>query len=176
MPYSERTFLLLGIGITLIGVGWWVITHVSFEEETRLAPAVRQAPALGAESAVPEGSTDVPEGDAAPPAEEVNAAAEPAPPSAPESAAEPEAPSEPIHAPSVDAPSVDVPPQDFPLEPEDGAVTDEAAEGQSYPLPESSVTPPDAGRDLPIQMVPLRTAPAGASPEASSEGEALPEE
>lgn len=174
MPYSERTFLLLGIGITLIGVGWWVLTHVSFEEETRLAPAVQQAPEVGVESGIPEGNTEVPEGDAVPAPEEVSTPAEsalPTPPDAPVAAPEPEVPSEP-----VDTPNIDAPPPVLSSEPEASAVNNDAAEGQSYPLPESSVTPPDAGRDLPIQMVPLRTAPAGASPEASSEGETLPEE
>ncbi len=161
MPYSERTFLLLGIGITLIGVGWWVLTHVPFDEEPQLLPAVQlpapaaSEPAAEGEAAAPEGAV---EGDVEGLAEGVMEGTEPAPAL--------EAPAEAQESPAAEEKFVPLEssvPEALPVPaPVPEAVAPESAweAGTSYPLPESSVTPVDAGRDTPIQMVPLRTAPA----------------
>lgn len=178
MPYSERTFLLLGIGITLIGVGWWVLTHVSFEADVRLVPAAPVATPLpedakaAVETAPEESASPVSnEGELLP---ELEVAPAYLPDNVPSDQTEPVPETLEVETPNSAQPEAKTAaPSQLPVS--EITVDTTAAEGQRFPLPESSVAPPDAGRDTPIQMMPLRTEPATHVTAPESDG-ALPEE
>lgn len=171
MAYSERMFLLLGIGLFFLGAGWFVMTRYPEWE----LPEMPQAVPADERAAEPEGdATPADEGEGAttiteeslpgaeaaatdaeaPDAVEDAAPAESAPP-APEASSAGDAPAPPESAPVVEAGALLEPEVADPAE----TVAEDGAE-VSEPAAEVVFTQPDSGRDAPIEMIPVRAEPA----------------
>ncbi len=150
MPYAERMFFLLGLGILLISIGWFVLVYLP--EYDAAAP-----PAVVAPSALPDAAPPVvaPAGAEAAATDGARPVGEPAPVEAPA----PETPATPDVAP---APIEDPP---VPVE------EPELAPGTTVEkLPESMIPKVEDQRNAPVQMLQLRDAPAVPEGEGDEEG------
>jgi hypothetical protein len=149
MPYAERMFFLLGLGILLISIGWFVLVYLPEDEalapNAAPVPVVSPEPAPPVEPAVTEGGAT--EGEA-PPVEAPMEA-----PTTPEASVAP--------APVEEAPM----PAPEPVEQLD------LAPGTTIEtLPESVIPKVEDQRNAPVQMLQLRDAPAVPEGEGNAEG------
>lgn len=172
MPYGERMLFLLGVGIALVGIGWFCLTRIEWAP-SEAAPS--QAPA-----ATPhvEQNADQPEQEDAP---GQGIEGEPAEESIPMEGEVPAPPELPPVAESSEAPTPDpvesAPAVEEGVTQETPAPTEPAATGDStttaYPLPEMNLPQPADGRDAPIQMILVDKAEEAV---ASEQGEEMPQE
>jgi hypothetical protein len=152
MPYAERMFFLLGLGILLISIGWFVLVYLP--EYDAAAP-----PAVVAPSALPDAAPPVVE-----PAVAEGAATE---------GASPEGEPAPVEAPAPETPATpDVSPTPAAIEePTVPVVEPELAPGTTVEkLPESMIPKVEDQRNAPVQMLQLRDAPAVPEGEGDEEG------
>ena len=172
MPYGERMLFLLGVGIALVGIGWFCLTRIEW------APAAGAPPEAPADTLPVEQGTQETGPDAEPgqdlPGDPVEASG----------ALEGEAPALPELRPVVESSEAATPDpvesapvveeaatQEAPALPETSTSDDSTT--TAYPLPDLNLPKPADGRDAPIQMILVDKAEEAV---ASEQGEEMPQE
>ncbi|MFM1918618.1 MAG: hypothetical protein RLZZ303_252 [Candidatus Hydrogenedentota bacterium] len=172
MPYGERMLFLLGVGIALVGIGWFCLTRIE------LAPATGAPPEAPADTLpVEQDAQDTEPADA----QGESVAGEPAETS---SALEGEAPALPELPPVAESSEAATPDpvesapvveeaatEEAPVPPETG--TPDESTTTAYPLPDLNLPKPADGRDAPIQMILVDKTEEVV---ASEQGEEVPQE